>query len=199
MLSNESGLLPPAKLAIAYCPAQYREEFELILQFDARLAGIVATASEPIIGQMKIAWWRDAITAGPESRPKGEPLLATLATMDTAHLVPALLMLLDAWEMLLVNEQWSGDVLSRFGQSRGMAIFETYQSRTNEAGDLTSIASDWALADLAQRSGNERVRLPDAIYQDLPKHRVLRPLTVLAMSVRDVSGVRMLWHALTGY
>ena len=30
------------------------------------------------------------------------------------------------------------------------------------------------------------------------KDRLLRPLTILALSVRDISGPKLLWHALTG-
>jgi hypothetical protein len=33
----------------------------------------------------------------------------------------------------------------------------------------------------------------------LPKRRKLRPLSILAMSVRNVSGPRLIGHALTGW
>jgi phytoene synthase len=45
---------------------------------DVRLAGVVRGAREPMLGQLKLAWWRDRLGGDPESWPKGEPLLASL-------------------------------------------------------------------------------------------------------------------------
>ena len=71
MTDIESELLPPVRLAIAYAPLTVRSAFSLLLRFDARFASVVAKASEPMIAQMKLAWWRDSLLRGPETRPKG--------------------------------------------------------------------------------------------------------------------------------
>lgn len=47
----------------------------------ARLTRLLAEAREPLIGQIKLAWWRDMmamLAADPAALPKGEPLLAEL-------------------------------------------------------------------------------------------------------------------------
>ncbi|HJS10486.1 hypothetical protein [Sphingopyxis sp.] len=47
----------------------------------ARLTKLLLDAREPLIGQIKLAWWRDMaglIASDPGALPKGEPLLAEL-------------------------------------------------------------------------------------------------------------------------
>jgi 15-cis-phytoene synthase len=47
----------------------------------ARLTKLLIDAREPLIGQIKLAWWRDMavmIASDPAALPKGEPLLAEL-------------------------------------------------------------------------------------------------------------------------
>ena len=49
--------------------------------FAARLTRLLLDAREPLIGQIKLAWWRDMaamIANDPAALPKGEPLLAEL-------------------------------------------------------------------------------------------------------------------------
>lgn len=47
----------------------------------ARLTKLLLDAREPLIGQIKLAWWRDMVAlvaSDPAALPKGEPLLAEL-------------------------------------------------------------------------------------------------------------------------
>src|SRR3546814_5049597 len=47
----------------------------------ARLTKLLVDAREPLIVQIKLAWWRDMaamIASDPDALPKGEPLLAEL-------------------------------------------------------------------------------------------------------------------------
>ncbi|MFM2237345.1 MAG: hypothetical protein RL209_1379, partial [Pseudomonadota bacterium] len=71
-------LYPPAQLAIAYAPRDLRSAFALLLQVDQRFAEILRNAREPMIAQIKMAWWREALSSTAEARPKGEPLLQAL-------------------------------------------------------------------------------------------------------------------------
>jgi 15-cis-phytoene synthase len=117
----------------------------MLLRFDARFADVVGRASEPIIGQMKLAWWRDALAAAPEKRPKGEPLLGELAGLSDIALEPALQKLLDAWEMVLVDPDWSAQTLSSFAQARGDAMFMTYAHWNISNDDLALLGAGWPL------------------------------------------------------
>jgi phytoene synthase len=43
------------------------------LALDVRLAGVVRAAREPMLGQMKLAWWRDRLNADPANGPRVSP------------------------------------------------------------------------------------------------------------------------------
>lgn len=181
---HETGLSPPQRLAIVYAPKALQPLLSLLLEFDARFADIVARSTEPLIGQMKLAWWRDAIAARAGARPKGEPLMAQLDAVSGMELAPALSQLVDAWELLLI-----GDDIEGFAKIRGQAVFTTYAKWTDSTVDVAKLGATWAAASI----GACAIKA-----QPIPVDRNLRPLTILALSVRDVSGPRLLWHALTG-
>lgn len=188
----EDLLNPPKRLAIAYAPRRFRDAFTLLLEIDARLAALVAKSSEPLIGQMKLAWWRDAIAAEPDRRPKGEPLFERLGAISGLSLEPSLTMLVDAWESLLVDP--AGDAgRTEFAKGRSAAIFGSYASWVGSQDDRCALGEQWALADVL---GASAVIRTDRIM--FPRSKALRPLSILAMSVRGVSGPRLIWHALTG-
>jgi phytoene synthase len=184
METHENGLSPPQRLAVAYAPAALRPALMLLLQFDARLGDIVAGSTEPLIGQMKLAWWRDALAAEPDRRPKGEPLIARIDAISGRRLEPALLELIDAWEALL-----AADDLDEFAKRRGRAVYSAYAEWVGSSIDVAALGAAWAKGSVGVPISND---------QPLPKDRKLRPLTILALSVRNVSGPRLLWHALTG-
>jgi 15-cis-phytoene synthase len=194
----ESDLPPPARLAVAYAPPAVRRAFSLLLRFDTRFASVVGRASEPMIGQMKLAWWRDALLRPSGSRPKGEPLLSELGEFGGRIPVSAVERLLSAWEILLAADQWSSKTINEFADLRGSAIFKTYADMVAAPCDVSSLGAAWAVDDLKMLFG---ARVPDSEPRATLLHskkRLLRPLTILAMSVRSVSGPRLIWHALTG-
>ncbi|MHA4836988.1 hypothetical protein [Sphingopyxis sp. MSC1_008] len=71
----------------------------------ARLTKLLLDAREPLIGQIKLAWWRDMMAMlanDPAALPKGEPLLAELqATLAGQSGLDALV---DAAEAMLLAE-----------------------------------------------------------------------------------------------
>jgi phytoene synthase len=71
----------------------------------ARLTKLLLDAREPLIGQIKLAWWRDMaamIASDPAALPKGEPLLAELQATWTGQV--GLDALVDAAEAMLLAE-----------------------------------------------------------------------------------------------
>lgn len=189
---------PPARLAIAYVPAFYRSAFTLLLQLDERLAGILRSAREPMIAQIKMAWWREAFGNAAHLRPKGEPLLQALN--DRGDVIPpaALDALVSAWEMLLGQNPWDQKVTNDHTDLRAKAIFQTYAHWVGSAQDVRPAGRAWALADLRQ-AFPERVAQgvrPEQV--SLPSSRKLRPLSIMLMSTRTNSGPRLVLHALTG-
>lgn len=175
-------------MALAYCPRVTRAAFTVLLALDARLAGIVRSSREPILSQLRLAWWRDQIAKPAEERKAGEPLLAALTAWpgDTAGLAG----LVDGWEALLVGSEPPIGAISQLAEARAAAVasLATAGNRTQ----ARRMAKNWALADLSSRLSDPAVRLPaiaTATAQDwhtviLP--RGLRPLQVLyGLSRRD--------------
>lgn len=197
-LPSEAELAPPTRLAIAYAAARYRAAFRLILQIDQKMADIVAKAREPLVGQIKMAWWREGFTSPSESRPKGEPLFEALAVHGTDIPPAALEAIVSAWEILLGQDDWSQDLLTQHADLRAQAVFGTYAAWVGGPDDMRPIGTAWALGSLAEAFTG---RLAPSIMPSLPAlptARIARPLSILALSVYPVSGPRVIWHALTG-
>lgn len=197
MITPFEDLSPPLRLAVAYAPKRVRDAFGLLLMFDQRLADIVGRASEPMIGQLKLAWWRDALSSTPEARPKGEPLLAALFEQEKPELVVAARRLVDAWEMMLSGEIWSEDTIDVFSEQRAIAVFGGYGELVDRNDIPLAAGREWAKRDLLEKFGKAEA---GSVVADeaLPRQRILRPLTLLIMLSRGVSGPRYLWHGLTG-
>lgn len=188
---------PPARLAIAYARSDVRSAFALLLQIDNRFADILRNAREPMIAQIKMAWWREAFASAVEARPKGEPLLQALNEAGDRIPLSALEALASAWEHLLGHEQISQEVIDTHTALRAEAIFKTYAAWMGSVQDMQPIGRNWALESL-------RIAFPERVADSiipsapLPKARALRPLSILTMSVRTGSGLRLILHALTG-
>lgn len=172
--------LPPAlRLALAYAPAAARMPMAALFALDTRLSRAGGQSGEPLILQMKLAWWRDQLGKPAEQWPRGEPILDALA--QTSIDPVALVALVDGWETLLVCEQMDLAVIEGFAEGRARA----WQAVAGSLGcdeDTAPAARRWALADLAGQMppGEGRAMVwslaePGRTY--LP--RLLRPLAVL--------------------
>ena len=91
-------------LVIGHVPARARAGFAAVLALDDVLAGIVRTTREPIVGQMRLTWWFDALEAlDREPSPLGEPVLTALARDWRPHGGTGAMLagMIDGWEALL--------------------------------------------------------------------------------------------------
>lgn len=86
-------------------PQSRRAAMAALWGLAARLTKLLIDAREPLIGQIKLAWWRDMaamIANDPGALPKGEPLLAELQTTWAGQ--GGLDALVDAVEAMLLSE-----------------------------------------------------------------------------------------------
>lgn len=95
-------LTPVERLAVAYAPAPARTIWLGLLALDRRLADAARDGREPIMVQLRLAWWRDRFAEPATQWPTGEPLLALLRAWDTER--AALQALVDGWEARSVGE-----------------------------------------------------------------------------------------------
>lgn len=174
----------PQRLALAYAPRLLREATLGLFALDAHLANLLRQAREPMIAQIRLAWWRERLEEPVARRPQGDPLLGLLATW-TGH-EAGLVALVDGWEHLLA-ERLDGDAIREFsaGRAAGFTGLAELAGEVPAPAPASTAGMRWALADLAAhlgKSGEREAAL--AAARALPSEpaslpRALRPLTVL--------------------
>ncbi|MDG5747536.1 hypothetical protein P8Q88_05025 [Qipengyuania sp. XHP0207] len=179
-------LPPEAMVALGYAPRAHRSLFELFLSLDRNLARSVAGASEPIVGQLRLAWWRDALGSDDGTLPAGNPLLDAIAASFGSER-RSLAKLVDGWEAFLLADPVDGDGAQAFAAGRAAGWLAVARKCAVHA-DTEAIevaARRWALAELADNIDSAAGRDTIMTAADhltgptvaLP--RELRPLAVL--------------------
>ena len=209
---------PERALILSYAPAAAREGLAALLALDDRLGGFVRAAREPMLGQMRLTWWFEALEALDTRPPPAEPLLQALAgtVLPRGVTGAALAAMVDAWERLLTGPLAEDD-LAAFGRERGGRLFAAAARVLGDADPrVERLGEGWALADLGRRWSDAgtaaqaqqagRQQLAGMFAQLWPPP--LRPLGALALLARaDLDGVasgsprrvgRLLLHRLTG-
>ena len=215
---------PDRTLALTYVPAERRPAIGALWRLDAAMGAVLAGGREPLISQIKLAWWRDSLAKLDEAPAPGEPVLQDVAK----HVLPRgikgsqLARMEEGWSILLSTEPLTTADLDNYSGGRGALLFRhsaqllgiQMNVRVKRAGE------GWALADLARHSNAidaaaalelARERLSDVGGQRWPAS--LRPLGMLAMLARrdaqrgleqvEAQGaparmLRMIGHRLTG-
>jgi phytoene synthase len=183
------SLSPVNRLALSYAPKSARAQWLGWLGLDTRLAQLVREAREPMLAQIRLAWWRERLAEPADRRPAGEPLLALLG--DRAE---ALAPLVDGWEALLGDAPLPRDALSDFADGRARALGGLAEAlgASRQAGKTAGRC--WALADLASRLSHPEERSQvAALWAEAPAvprlPRAMRPLVVLhGLASRDRNG-----------
>lgn len=198
---------------LSYAPAAARAGLAALLALDGTLASVMRTTSQPMVGQMRMTWWHDALTRLDTAPPPAEPVLLALAE----HVVPvttgaALTVIVEGWEELLEPGALDGDALGRYAQGRGALFPLAGQLLGADAEPLVEAGQGWALADLARhesdvmtaRQASERAAPLLAKATTARWSRSTRALGAMAhlALMPDASPprrtMRALWHRITG-
>lgn len=192
-----------------------------LFALDETLAAILRTTREPLIGQMRLTWWYEALGKLDVASAPAEPVLSALHRLVLPAGVSGAMLarMTDGWEALL-EPVIDAAAITRFARDRGRRLFELSavllsvdDARIGKAGE------GWALADLAHRLSDEANRdiarsqaiatLGEALRGRWPVRA--RALGALAVSARFDTKVqrpapgspkrvaRLAWHRLTGY
>ncbi|NVD43845.1 hypothetical protein HUV48_02285 [Altererythrobacter sp. HHU K3-1] len=165
--------------------------------FDRKLERVVRQANEPILAQMKLAWWRDRLREEAAARPKGDPLLDALGREWNGREV-ALISLVDGWEATLGAASRKG--LGEFAKGRAL-LMQAWADAAGASDDAETVkieARRWSYGDAAAAAGETEAReLAMELESELPRRarltRALRPLAILAgLAERSIAagGVR---------
>ena len=145
------------RIALAYSPSAVRPLALALLAFDSRLGQALRAASEPIMAQMRLAWWRDQLKLAPGDRENSDVLVASLRAYTGEE--PALLAMIDGWEELLA-EQFDDGSIARIVARRGegFAALARQAGHGDRAHGAARQGQAYALADLATNLGDEGER-----------------------------------------
>ena len=180
-------------VATLFAPAAVRPQLFALHAFDLALADVVRTTTEPQIGMIRLAWWRDSV----EDARTSEPVLAAVAAaaLDTGELAALAEAHMDVLDGAEIGE--SGAQLFRCA-----AVLLGAES----GAELAEAGRFWAQANARRRDADVGVSMPDKMR--FPP--AVRPVTALAaVARRDAAGKReprgsagrqfaILRHVLTG-
>ena len=182
-------------LALSYAPARHRPALHALFAVDRAMADVVRTTSEPMIGAIRLAWWRERLEELGMGPVPAEPRLQAVAR----DLVPRgisggdLAEIELGWARLFEPFPWSTTVADTV-EARGRHLFAIgTRALGGQASDIGG--GVWALVDAARRCSDEPSRVmlverarraaSDVAGAKIPKG--LRSLSILtAMALRDL-------------
>ena len=169
---------PDRYLTALFAPPERREALFALYAFNLELARARESVREPIMGQMRLQWWRDSLAEMLAGRPRahevGRPLAAAIAAYG---LDPALLeRLIDARERDMEAEP-PADLAALLDYARGtsstltelaLEVLGRPEPAVREAGRALGIA--WALLGLVRavpfHAAQRRLYLPTSLTEE---------------------------------
>lgn len=180
--------------AVLFAPAPVRGALLALHAYDLTLRDIIRTTTDPHLGLIRLAWWRDAVSDEPVA---GQPVLAALSKAR-----------IDSGRSVALAEAYMDRIEGKAAGETGALLFDTAAHLLKVGSDPQVAAAGryWdAACDL--RAGGRTGAPP------LPKERApadIRPITAIAAAARrDFAGkheprgvtgrqIAMLRHLLTG-
>ncbi len=184
MAHSPSDALPDEQqIALAHSAADIRDALRIFFELDGRLARIVSATNEPMLGQMRLAWWREEMNKPAGERPKGDAVLDGIGLYWQGY-EASLRHLVDGWEHMLSAELGDNDIAG-FAKGRA-APFCALAEMAGEAGREQPFdeAIRWALADAL-------VHIPDGDERDRMLHAAGK-LTSTSKLSKALKGLRVL-------
>ncbi|MEN2786578.1 squalene/phytoene synthase family protein [Sphingomonas qilianensis] len=151
---------PERLLALSYAAVAARPAVAALFALDDTLGRILRTTREPVVGQMRLTWWFEALERLDGGAAPAEPVLQALAAEALPRGVSGarLAGMIDAWEALLDGDRPDDSVMTTYAQ-RGVILFGAAGTVLGAApGDPVAPAGrGWALADLARHASDATV------------------------------------------
>jgi len=169
-----------------YWPVELRPAFDALFGIDDALADVVTSSTQPALGAIRLAWWREALERLDTKSPPPEPRLKAIAS----ELLPKgisgkeIAALEDGWATLL-DERPDSERIGR----RGATLFRIAGTLLGGSDDRLEAAGRLFGHGQLVRKGLITRQSDAELLQLLAGHRfskVLRPLTALArLAARD--------------
>ena len=168
-------------------PVELRPAFDALFGIDDALAEVVTSSTQPALGAIRLAWWREALERLDSSAPPPEPRLQAVASQLLPRGIAgsALAELEDGWAAMLEEVPDIG----RIGE-RGAKLFAIGAKLLGSDDEMLKPAGRLYACELAKRRQLASVPCPTGEMLMLAGHRFprrLRPLIALArLAARDV-------------
>ncbi len=193
---------PDRHLTALFAPAERRDGLMALYAFNLEIARVREIVSEPMLGEIRLQWWRDAIVAAAAGKGSANPVAASLGEAIRRHDLPEaeLLGLIDARRADLADTGMETvDALVEYSRRSSGAVTRLAlrilgaEDRAGAAGEM--IGTAWALVG-SIRSVPHRVRAgrPILALEVLERHNVdrrslesLRSTPALSAATRELA------------
>ena len=190
---------PDKRLAFAHLPARQRPAVEALFAIDAAMADVLRTTSEPMLGQIRLAWWRERLEeldSGSNAPPEPRLLAVERELIGRGVKGGDLAGLERGWVALFDPFPWDvGTAEAIWFRGRLLfALASQLLARTDDS--IEGAGGLWALVDAARHCSDQASRemlLAQArtfrrSLRGARFPRALRPLSMLAATaLRDAN------------
>lgn len=193
---------PERWLAVTYARKTSRAALASLFALDISLGRVVASTTEPMIGAMRLAWWREALESLHLPPYPAEPVLQAVAAEwigpsvneNRADLGAAFAAMVEGWVALIEVDKLDETALLSHANERGGRLFTLAADALGadfDTSQLWRMGSGWALVDLASHLSQTDARTEalamaaDYLKQGfagLPSQ--VRPLVAMAVLAR---------------
>ena len=169
-----------------YWPDELRTAFDALFAIDDAMRDVVTSSTQPALGAIRLAWWREALERIDSRPPPPEPRLQQVAAELLPHGVTGAMLagLEEGWAALLDEQPDAKQVGERGSRlfAIGARLLGGDDRHLDAAGRLFAVEQ-------AARAGMGQMPYPAEEMRRLAGHRfprALRPLTALArLAARD--------------
>lgn len=140
------------RLVLTYAPSlEAGAALAALFALDDKLAKTLRTTSEPMLGQIRMQWWHDALNRLDSAPPPAEPVLQGIArdVLREGISGASVAGVVDGWQILLQTELDDAALFSY--AERGRRLFEIagLAAGVDGADPVAKAGEGWALADLS--------------------------------------------------
>ena len=173
-------------LTVHYAPARARPSLISLLAFDMALARIAGAVREPMIGEVRLAWWRDQVGILWSGRAaSGHPVLEALTTHAVSGSVPLALM-----------EEMIEAYISDLYEARPKTMDNVLAHATATGGALTVAIGAVLIGEIPANDVAAKIRSVGTAYALMDAIHTLQPSTINTVS-EIVALIERQLHTLT--
>ncbi len=176
-------------LAVAFAAPAHRPALNAVLALDTALGRVVASTSNPLIGQIRLTWWHDRLAGLDAEVIVAQPTLTALSdvVLPLGITGTSLSAIVEGWEAVIDPLPLSDAALTTFATARGDQLFAIL-ARICGGTVGTGMGASWALIDFAMRCSDadtaRRACMLARVYSREAEYTGPKPLRILARIAR---------------